>query len=618
MNPDSTVKKKQSIKRDPLSEIPMCGIIGYVGEKPVQNILIQGLEHLEYRGYDSAGIAILDKTTKGIKVQKMLGRVEKLKQTMKPVVGTIGLGHTRWATHGKPSDKNAHPHSDCQGNLALMHNGIIENYLDLKQDLMSKGHCFVSETDTEVVAHLIEEELKQQETKQQKTKDLKKAFDAMLKRLVGTYALCVLHKDFDYVVIARNGSPLVLGLGKGENFFGSDVTAFIAYTKNAVYLNDFETAIVKKDSIQIFDKSGKPVKRSATLINWDLEQAKKGGYEHFMLKEIFEQPLVVRDTLQVKIPDELVKLCKSAKKLFVVACGTASYAALVGKYVIEQTAGIPVEWDAASEFRYKNPLIGKQDVLLVISQSGETADTLAALRLAKEKGAKVVGIINVVDSTIAREADHVIYTRAGPEIGVASTKAFSAQLAVLYRLAEKLSSTSKNLKLDQLPVLIEKVLKQNGHIEGIAKKYFRVYNFFFIGRNLMYPLALEGALKLKEISYIHAEAYTAGELKHGPIALVTDQVPTVALVPKNALYTKMISNIQEIKARNGKIIAIATEGDHEITEHCTDVIYLPKTDEVLYPFLATIAVQLLAYHVANLRECDIDKPRNLAKSVTVE
>ncbi|HIG96095.1 TPA: glutamine--fructose-6-phosphate transaminase (isomerizing) [Candidatus Woesearchaeota archaeon] len=599
----------------------MCGIMGYIGEKPVQNILIQGLGHLEYRGYDSAGIAILDTTTKTIKVQKMLGRVEKLKQTMKPVAGIMGMGHTRWATHGRPSDVNAHPHSDCKGDLALIHNGIIENYLDLKQDLLSKGHHFASETDTEVIAHLIEEELKQQALKQQKTDlktDLKKAVDTTLKKLIGTYALCVLHKNFDYIVVARNGSPLVLGLGKGENFFGSDVTAFIAYTKNAVYLNDFETAVVKKDSIQIFDKSGKPVKRNSTTINWDVEQAKKGGYEHFMLKEIFEQPRVVRDTLQVKISDDVVKLCKSAKKLFVIACGTASYAGLVGKYLIEQTAKIPVEWDAASEFRYKNPLIGRQDVLLVISQSGETADTLAALRLAKEKGAKVIGIINVVDSTIARESDQVIYTRAGPEIGVASTKAFSAQLAVLYRLAEKLSSTGKNLKLDSLPALIEKVLKQNDAIAALAKKYFMVYNFFFIGRNVMYPIALEGALKLKEISYIHAEAYAAGELKHGPIALVTDQVPTVALVPKNALYSKMISNIQEIKARNGKIIAIATEGDQEIKEHCTDVISLPKTDEVLYPFLATIAVQLLAYHIANLRECDIDKPRNLAKSVTVE
>lgn len=596
----------------------MCGIIGYIGEKQVQDILIKGLEHLEYRGYDSAGIAIVDQSNKNIIVQKTLGRVEKLKQQMKPISGTIGMGHTRWATHGKPSDENAHPHTACTSDLTIIHNGIIENFLELKQKLLQKGHTFDSQTDTEVIAHVIEEELKQQ-LKQQTEPDLHQAVQQTIPKLVGAYALCVMHKDFDYLVVARNGSPLVLGPGKegtNENFFGSDVTAFIEHTKKAIYLNDFETAIIKKESIQIFDKQGNQITREPTKINWDLEQAQKGGYKHFMLKEIFEQPKVVEDTLNEPIPEEIIQLFSSIKKIHIVACGTASYACLVGKYVLEKTTRVPVEWENSSEFRYKDPIIGKDDLVIVVSQSGETADTLAAVRIAKEKGAKVLGIINVVDSTIARESDFVVYTRAGPEICVASTKAFISQMTIFYRLAEKISG--KDFELSRVPELLKKILGTDKLIEEVAKKYFKVYNFLYIGRNLMYPLALEGALKLKEISYIHAEAYAAGELKHGPIALVTDQVPTVALVPKDHVHAKMVSNIQEIKARNGKIIAIATEGDEDIKQHCTDVIYVPQVQDILYPFMVTIPIQLLAYHIANMRECDIDKPRNLAKSVTVE
>ena len=463
----------------------MCGIIGYIGAKQVQDLLVQGLEHLEYRGYDSSGIAVVDQS-KNLNVQKVMGRVKNLKETMQQVQGTMGMGHTRWATHGKPSDENAHPHTDCESKLALIHNGIIENFLELKQQLLAKGHKFTSETDTEVIAHLIEEELKQQSQP-----DLHKALQATIKQLVGAYALCIVHKDFDYLVVARNGSPLVLGLGEGENFFGSDVTAFIDHTKKAVYLNDFETAIIRKEKVQLFDKQEQEIQREPTVIDWDREQAQKGGYQHFMLKEIFEQPKVVEETLQVEIPQELVEKVKSVKKIFVLACGTASYACLVGKYLLEKTAKIPVEWETGSEFRYKDPLIGKDDLLVVVSQSGETADTLAGVRIAQEKGATVLGIVNVVDSTIARESDHVIYTRAGPEIGVASTKAFMAQLTIFYKLAELLGGNK--LGLEGIPDLVKKVLELSETIQAIAKKYFMVYNFFYIGRNLMYPLALEGA-----------------------------------------------------------------------------------------------------------------------------
>ncbi len=577
----------------------MCGIIGYVGEKKADELIIRGLERLEYRGYDSAGVAIINDK---LEVNRVVGRVEKLKG--KSFEGKIGVGHTRWSTHGKPTMENAHPHLSCDGKVAIIHNGIIENYLELKEEL--KGHVFKSETDTEVVAHLIEEYYKESKG------SLKEAVLKAMKRLVGTYAFCVLHEDnADEIIVARNGSPLAVGVGEGENFVGSDVSAFIDHTKKVVYLKEREVAVVKKDSVELFDFDGKRVPVEVEVVDWNLEQAQKGGFKHFMLKEIFEQPKVVEETMNVKVQADL-----QAKKIFIAACGTASYAGLVGKYVIEQAARIPVEWVLASEFRYANPIIGKGDLLMVISQSGETADTLAALRLAKEKGARVLAVVNVVDSTIAREADEVVYTRAGPEIGVASTKAFISQLVALYKIAEKMSG--KKIDLTPVPKGIEKILSKEKEIRDIAKKYFKVYNFLFLGRNVNYPIALEGALKLKEISYIHAEGYASGEMKHGPIALVTDEVPTVAIAVADDVKSKVISNIQEIKARSGRIIAIASEGDNEVKKHADEVFYVPKVDPLISPLLTVIPLQLLAYYIAELRECDIDKPRNLAKSVTVE
>lgn len=574
----------------------MCGIIGYVGEKNACEIIIRGLERLEYRGYDSAGIAVINEK---LEVNKTVGRVEKLKG--KKLQGTTGIGHTRWSTHGKPSIENAHPHLSCDGKIAVVHNGIIENYLELKEEL--KSHSFKSETDTEVIAHLIEENY---------SGDLKEAVMKATKKLVGAYALCVVREgETNEIIAVRNGSPLALGIGEGENFIASDVSAFIEHTKKAVYLNEREFAVVKKNGVELFDSEGKKIQAQTLEINWGLEQAQKGGFKHFMLKEIFEQPRTVEETAKIKISANL-----KADKIFITACGTASYAGLVGKYVIERLARVPTEWVLASEFRYSNPIISGKDLLIVISQSGETADTLAALRLAKEKGARTLAIVNVVDSTIAREADDVVYTRAGPEIGVASTKAFTSQLVVLYKIAEKMSG--KRMDLSGIPKAIEKILSKDDEIIEIARKYFKVYNFLFLGRDVNYPIALEGALKLKEISYIHAEGYASGEMKHGPIALVTDEVPTVAIAVNDEVKTKMISNIQEIKARNGRIIAIATEGDSEIKKHANEIIYVPKTDSILTPLLTVIPLQLLAYHVAEMRECDIDKPRNLAKSVTVE
>lgn len=573
----------------------MCGIIGYVGHQQACSIIIDGLKQLEYRGYDSAGIAILNGD---ITVHKAIGRVVNL-DSVRPV-GLIGIGHTRWATHGAPSTKNAHPHKDCTGNIVIIHNGILENYLALKERL--KTHGFLSDTDSEVFAHLIEHYFKG---------DLLSAVRLALKDTIGTYALCVMHKASNEVVVARNGSPLIIGLGENENFIASDIAALVNHTRRVIYLDDFEMARIDRNQVTVYDKEGNQIIKEAKVVDWDVELAEKQGYKHFMLKEILEQPKIVQDSLPIVIPN-----LPPCKKIFMVACGTAGYAGLVGKYLIEKLARVPVEWVQASEFRYSDPIIGPDDLFIAVSQSGETADTLAALRLAKEKGAKTLGIINVVQSTIAREADQVIYTRAGSEIGVASTKAFISQLVVLYKIAAVLGNTT--IDLSSIPNHISAILLQSDSIRKIAKKYFRVYNFMYIGRNLNYPIAMEGALKLKEISYIHAEGYASGEMKHGPIALVTDDVPTVAIVPQDAVYSKVISNIQEAKAREGHIIAIATEGDTEIAYHADDIIFIPKVDELLTPLLTTIAVQLLAYHIADLRGCDIDKPRNLAKSVTVE
>ncbi len=573
----------------------MCGIIGYIGDRQACPIMIDGLKRLEYRGYDSAGVAIVGSD---LAVHKAIGRVTNLGEV--DGAGSLGIGHTRWATHGAPSTSNAHPHRDCTGDIAIIHNGILENFLELKERL--KGHAFLSETDTEVFAHLIEQNYQG---------DLLCAVRLALKDAFGTYALCVVHKASREIVVARNGSPLLIGLGDQENFIASDVAALVDHTRRVIYLDDFEMARITQDRVDIFDKDGNSVTKSPTQVDWDVELAQKQGYKHFMQKEIAEQPAVVRDSLPITIPALL-----SCKKIFMVACGTAGYAGLVGKYVIERLARVPVEWVQASEFRYSDPIIGPEDLFIAVSQSGETADTLAALRLAREKGARTLGIINVMQSTIAREADQVIYTRAGPEIGVASTKAFIAQLIVLYKIAEALAG--KTIDLGQIPGQIDAVLAQSATIRDIAKKYFRVYNFIYIGRSLNYPIALEGALKLKEISYIHAEGYASGEMKHGPIALVTDEVTTVAIAVQDSVYSKVISNIQEVRARQGKVIAIATEGDGAIKEHADDIIFIPRTDEILTPLLTVIPLQMLAYHIADLRDCDIDKPRNLAKSVTVE
>jgi glucosamine--fructose-6-phosphate aminotransferase (isomerizing) len=578
----------------------MCGIAGYIGKKEAAKILLKSIKNLEYRGYDSVGMATLSEGK--IQIKKGIGKVsevgEKLGFTALP--GTMGFAHTRWATHGEPSEKNAHPHLSTSGKIAIVHNGIIENYLELKEELKDAG--FRSETDSEVIAHLLEANYEG---------SLKDALLKTIEKLTGTYAICAMHAEKEEIAVARNGSPLAIGIGEGGNFIGSDVSAFIEYTKEAIYLDDFEIAVIRADSIRIFNNEGSELQKSPARINWDVEQAQKQGYAHFMLKEIHEQPQVIRDSLSIEVPP-----LQKPNKIFMVACGTAGYAGLVGKYIIEKAAQIPVEVAPASEFRYSSPVIGEGDLFVSISQSGETADTLAALRLAKEKGAKTLGIINVQDSTIARESDTVIYTRAGPEIGVASTKAFTSQLIAIYKIAEELSG--KSYPLDSLPQKVQAILDSEAQITKIAEKYFKVYNFLYVGRGFNYPIALEGALKLKEISYIHAEGYASGEMKHGPIALVCDEVPTVAIAPKDSVYKKSVSSMQEIKARKGKIIAVATEGDQATGQHATDVIHIPQTDEELYPFLSVVALQLFAYHVASLRDCDIDKPRNLAKSVTVE
>ncbi len=580
----------------------MCGIIGYVGEKEANDILITGLEKLEYRGYDSAGIAIISNSQ--IQINKAGGRVSKLKNKRLP--GTMGIGHTRWSTHGKPSDRNAHPFIDNTNNFVIVHNGIIENYLELKAGLEESGVIFTSDTDSEVIVHLIAKAYTENSSK-----SLKEAVLKVVSYLQGSYALCVLHKSSGEIIGVRNGSPLLVGLGNNENFLASDASAIIEHTKQVIYLEDFEVAEVKKDSIHIYSFTGEEKKKEIKQIQWDLEQAQKSGYKHFMLKEIFEQPQVIEESLRIKI-----NLGKNFQRIILVACGTASYAGFIGKYLIENIAKVPVLNEVASEFRYKENLLSSRDVVIAISQSGETADTLAAVRLAKSKNARTLGIINVVDSTIARETDQVIYTRAGPEIGVASTKAFTSQLIVLYLLAFQLAK--KEFKIGEVLEKVKISLGLNEQMRELARRYYQSANFLFIGRNLSFPLALEGALKLKEISYLHAEAYPAGELKHGPIALVSEEMPTFAICPQDSVYEKTLSNIQEIKARSGKVIAMATEGDEKIKGIVDEVIYVPKVEEVFYPLVLAIPLQLFAYHMADLRECDVDKPRNLAKSVTVE
>ncbi len=608
----------------------MCGIVGYIGDKSTKKVLYDGLSKLEYRGYDSAGIAIIEDNE--IKIKKAVGKLNALGEVLKKeeIKGNIGIGHTRWATHGGPTLENAHPHVGCKNELVLVHNGIIENYLELRKELIKKGHIFKSETDTEVIVHLIEEYY---------TGDLYGAIRKSLKYLEGTYAIAVMSKkETDKIIVARKGSPLVLGIGEGENLIASDIPAVLEYTKNVVFLDDGDMAIVKKDEVIFTDLEGNKIDKEITKIDWSVEMAEKNGYKHFMLKEIYEQPRVIEDTLRGKIKDDSVNLeeisltkeeLENIEKINIVACGTSYHAGLVGKYILEEKLRIPVEVDVASEFRYKNPILSEKNLVIVISQSGETADTLAGLREAKSKGAKVIGIINVVGSTITRESDGIIYTNAGPEIGVASTKAFISQLIALYilllYLGEKLNKLNKEERkeiienLNKLPKMVEEVLKRDCEILKASEEFKDVNSLMFIGRNINYPIALEGALKLKEISYIHAEGYPAGELKHGPIALIEAMVPTVAIVPRSSkTYEKIISNIQEIKARSGKIIAVATDGDELIKNHADVILKIQDIDELFTPVLTVLPLQLLAYHISDKRELDVDKPRNLAKSVTVE
>jgi len=609
----------------------MCGIVGYVGTKQAAPFLIEGLTKLEYRGYDSAGIAVFDGET--INVEKTVGRLAALKEKLEGhvPVGCVGIGHTRWATHGRPSDRNSHPHTDCSGDFVVVHNGIIENYMSLKEQLIKKGHEFKSETDTEVIAHLLEELY---------TGDFEAAVREVLKRIDGSYSLVFMSKnDPDKLICTKKDNPLVIGLGDGENFIASDIPAIIARTRKTYIINDGEVAVVKKDSIWITNREGQPVTKKIFEVNWNAEAAEKGGYEHFMLKEIHEQPKAVRETMSARVAkdhsaiimDELKwnkEYLDSFQKIFVVACGTAYNAALVGKYYIEKLVRVPVEVDIASEFRYRSPIIDDRTLTIVVSQSGETSDTLAALKESKRLGAKTLAITNVVGSSIAREADQVIYTWAGPEIAVASTKAYTTQLITMFMLAMYMAGIkgtvtperTKELltQLHQIPAQISETLEDVEPIKTFAKEYGFNEDVFFIGRSLDYAVALEGSLKLKEISYIHAEAYAAGELKHGTLALIIEGVPVIALATQKNVYEKTLSNIKEVKARDAVVIGIASANDSELEKYVDHVIKVPETDELLIPILTVVPLQLLAYYAAITRQCDVDKPRNLAKSVTVE
>lgn len=609
----------------------MCGIVGYVGEKQAANFLIDGLTKLEYRGYDSAGIAVFD--GEKINVAKSVGRLAALKEKIKNNTpeGVMGIGHTRWATHGRPSDVNSHPHTDCSGKFAIVHNGIIENFMSLKEELIAKGHKFVSETDTEVVAHLIEDVYEG---------DFVEAVNKVLNRIEGSYSLVFMCQDYpDTLICTKKDNPLVIGLGEGENFIASDIPAIIAYTRRTYIMNDGEIAVVKKDSIWVTDRKGNPITKKVFEVNWNAEAAEKGGYEHFMLKEIHEQPKAVRDTISPRINKENTQVVldelkwtkeyvENFNKIYIVACGTAYHAGLVGKYYIEKLARIPVEIDIASEFRYRDPIIDEHTLTIVISQSGETSDTLAALKESKRLGAKTLAITNVVGSSIAREADQVMYTWAGPEIAVASTKAYTTQLVTMFLFAMYVSGLKGTITTERthelltqlrlLPDEINRTLEDVEPIKTFAKNYAFNNDVFYIGRSLDYNVALEGSLKLKEISYIHAEAYAAGELKHGTLALIESGVPVIALATQKSVYEKTLSNIKEVKARDAVMIGIAAEDDNELEKYVDHVIKVPATDELLIPLLTVVPLQLLAYYAAITRGCDVDKPRNLAKSVTVE
>ncbi len=609
----------------------MCGIVGYIGKRNISEILIDGLKKLEYRGYDSAGIAVVDKGT--LHIRRSLGKLKLLEEMLikEPMKGEYGIGHTRWATHGKPSEDNAHPHRDCTGNIVVVHNGIIENYLELKRDLQKKGHTFVTETDTEIIAHLIESNY---------TDSLEKAVLKSLPRLKGVYALGILSsKEPSTIIGARFGPPLIIGVGNGESFLASDIPAILPYTKNVIFLGDGEISIINESGITVKDLKGNTLKKETNTITWDPIMVEKGGHKHFMLKEIHEQPRALRDTLSgrlslesgsvllndINITDEEFK---SFMKINIVACGTSWHAGHVGKFLLEELARIPVEVDYGSEFRYRNPIITPDVLHVFISQSGETADTLAALREAKANGAKSIAICNVVGSMLTREASGTIYIHAGPEIGVASTKAFTAQITALALLALYLGKLRGHLTeeevvtysthLMRIPAKMEELLRKEPEIDELAQKFYTAKDFLYLGRGINYPIALEGALKLKEISYIHAEGYPAGEMKHGPIALIDENLPVVAIAIKDKVYEKILSNIEEVKARSGIVIALANDGNGDLEGKADHIIHIPETIDLFYPLLLILPLQLLAYHIALKLGCDVDQPRNLAKSVTVE
>lgn len=609
----------------------MCGIVGYIGEQQATPIILEGLKKLEYRGYDSAGIATLSSGESAIRRSE--GKLVNLETLLRehPLSGMIGIGHTRWATHGRPSEINAHPHK--AGSVIVVHNGIIENYLQLKEQLKQTGHIFKSETDTEVIAHLIEEKLKTEN-------NFEKAVRQALEELHGAYAVCILNeKEPGTLIAAKLGSPMVVGLGNGEYFVASDIPAILAHTREMVFMEDGEMAVFSNSEVMFSTIAGETLTKTARHIDWSPLMAEKGGYRHFMLKEIHEQPRAVRDTIAGRLQESdgdvyledlpfSDRQLAAVKRIVIIACGTSWHAALVGKFYIEGYCRIPVEVDIASEFRYRNPVINESTLAIVISQSGETADTLAALREAKSRGAMNMAICNVVDSSIARESAGVIYTHAGPEIGVASTKAFVTQLTALYLFTIRLGRATCSIdspsgqrmiaSLKKVPALLEETLKLNEHVEKLAKKYMNARDFLYLGRGKNFPIALEGALKLKEISYIHAEGYPAGEMKHGPIALIDEEVPVVVLVPKNSAFDKTLSNMEEVIARGGRVIALCSEGDQEVGNRAESVIEIPNLNEDLDPLLLSVPLQLLAYHISVLKGTDVDQPRNLAKSVTVE
>jgi glucosamine--fructose-6-phosphate aminotransferase (isomerizing) len=614
----------------------MCGIIGYIGEKQVLPILIDGLRRLEYRGYDSAGVAVVRDGT--IELRRSAGKLARLEEAIavSPVDGAYGIGHTRWATHGRPTEENAHPHRDCTGRIVVVHNGIIENYLDLKQQLQREGHAFATETDTEIVAHLVEREMKDD--------GLENAVRRALVYMRGLFALVLISADDpEKIVTVRNGPPIVVGLGEQEFFVASDIPAILAHTRDVVFLGDEEMAVITRGGVEFTDYAGRAVSKKSTRVSWDPVMAEKAGYKHFMLKEIFEQPMAAKETAlgrasldrgrvflhEIEIADDVLR---EVERVVILACGTSWHAGLVGKFMIESLARVPVDVDYGSEYRYRDPIVSANTLAIVITQSGETADTLAALREAKRKGARSIAVCNVVGSMATRETEGTVLTHAGPEIGVASTKAFTSQLVALHLLALYLAQIRGTLSpaearphlesLNQLPVLMEQTLKCEPLTEEIARRFYQRSDFLYLGRGINYPIALEGALKLKEISYIHAEGYPAGEMKHGPIALIDEEMPVVTIAPHDHVFEKMVGNIQEAKARGGSVVALTSEGNDGIQQLLDPredyLLTVPRSHPLLTPVLMVIPLQLLAYHIAVRRGCDVDQPRNLAKSVTVE